>query len=166
MIAGYYAALLDLHEDQPGAADRARGAVALLRAVGVLVWLPSFAGGNAEAMLGHGDLAGAREQLDEAALVADETNAHYWSTEIARLRGEVAHALGEPDAVPLVRRALDLAVEQGATLMELRARTSLCRMEGDPTEHAGLASLVQRLQDAGLGGAADVATAASVLAVG
>ncbi len=164
MIAGYYAALLDLHDEQSGAADRARGAVGLLRAVGVLVWLPSFAGGNAEALLLQGDVVGAREQLDEAAQVAEETGAHYWSTEIARLRGEAAHALGDPDAVTWVRRALDLAVAQGATLMELRARTSLCRMGEDADEREALARLVEQLRAEGLGDAVDVVTAASVLA--
>jgi predicted ATPase len=164
MLTGYYAALLDLHDEVPGAADRARGMIGLLQTIGVLVWLPSFACAIADPLLAHGEAATARDLLEEASSLADETGSHFWSAEIARVDGEARLALGEPGGFERVHAAVERAEAQGAALLELRARTSLCRHGKDPSDRAALAALVEKLCQAGQANVADVLTATSLLA--
>jgi hypothetical protein len=96
--------------------------------------------------------------------VAEETTSRFYSAEIARQRGEALVALGEPGGVDRMREAVELAVEQGATLFELWARTSLCRQTGDPADLAALAVLLDSLGAGADAVAPDVAVARALVA--
>ncbi len=145
LIAGYYLAVIEMHEGVEGAGDRARGTIALLQALGMLVWLPTFFAAISAAHLRRGEVEASRGALRDAAEVADQTGAHLWSAEIARQEGEVAIALGEAGGLERLREAVALAQQQDATLLELWARTSLCRHSDDPADTAALAALLDRL---------------------
>ena len=73
--------------------------------------------------------------LDEALSVIRSSRLHLWEPELCRLRGEVAHRLGEPpdDVKRWLTRALRLSRKQKAPGLELRAAMSLCRL-GIPTD--------------------------------
>ena len=159
VIAGYYVALLDLHDGVDGAADRARGMIGVLRSINVLVWLPSFIAGVSAVLIRRGDVAVAEELLEDAAQVADATGARFYSAEIARQQGEARIALDLPGGVDLLRAATELAVDQGATLFELWARASLCRHTGDADDLAALAALVDSLGPGAEAVAKDIAAA-------
>ena len=142
LVAGYYAAALDLYEGDDAAADRARMSVELLRAVGVHVWLPSFLATISLPLLRRGQPDKARDLLLDAVAGEDATDADFWSAEVQRQLGEADLALGDPSGLDRIRRAVEVAVQQGAGLLELRARTSLCSHTPDADELAALAELV------------------------
>jgi hypothetical protein len=64
--------------------------------------------------------------------------------------------------VELLRAAVAIAADQGATVFELRARTALCAQTGDPADLAELADLLERSHVSPL--IPDVAAAEDVLA--
>jgi len=71
----------------------------------------------------------AHEILDEAERSIDSTKERYWAAEVLRLRGKVLDRSGAPaaDAEGYLHRALELAKEQHAKSLELRAAMSLAR---------------------------------------
>jgi hypothetical protein len=142
VVSGLYQATADFAAGDEAAAERATMIVSMLRAMGMLVWVPSFLGAISAVHLRNGDADRAAPLLSDAAEVAQQTGAHYWSAEITRQRGEVALATGDPAGTDLLREAVDLAVSQGAALHELWARTSLCRHLLDPSDREGLERLL------------------------
>jgi predicted ATPase len=73
--------------------------------------------------------------LDEAEAAVEQTHESYWEAEIHRLRGQLLLAASEPaapeaarSAEACYRRALEVARQQGACLLELRAAVSLSRL--------------------------------------
>jgi class 3 adenylate cyclase/predicted ATPase len=70
--------------------------------------------------------------LDDADASIEHTHDRYWEAEIHRLRGRLLLATAEPtapaSAEACYRRALDVALRQGARSLELRAAVSLSRL--------------------------------------
>ena len=69
--------------------------------------------------------------LDDADATVGHTHEHYWEAEIHRLRGLLLLATAEPipaSAEACYRRALEVARQQGARSLELRAAVSLSRL--------------------------------------
>jgi class 3 adenylate cyclase/tetratricopeptide (TPR) repeat protein len=146
LFGGLYEAMGAFADGDREAGDRAGTMILLLRATGVLVWVPPFLSILAEVHLAQGDHEAARPLLEQARDVAAETDAHFWTAEVTRQLGLVGQAAGDPVSAALLRAAVDLAVEQGAALFELRARTALHRHHpADDEERARLVALLERL---------------------
>jgi class 3 adenylate cyclase len=147
LIAGLDRALAEFAAGDDTGGPRANMSISLLRALGVTVWLPSFLGTLAVIHLERGELDLAEGYLAEAADTAEATGAHYWSAEILRRQGELRMRRGDTSGLDLLRDAVDLAGRQGATLIELWCRSSLCRESGEEVDRKGLALLVESIPD-------------------
>ena len=145
LMSGLYRANVEFSAGDAAASQRASMAVMMLRALGLLVWVPSFLAAIAAVHLARGEGAEAAALLEEAAEVAAQTGAHYWSAEIARQRGEAALLLGDHRGIDRLREAITLAVAQAAPFHELWARTSLCRHSDDPANREALAKLLEHI---------------------
>jgi class 3 adenylate cyclase len=145
LLSGLYRATVDFASGDDAASQRATMIASMLRAMGLLVWMPSFLAAISAVHLRRGDLVGAAPLLLDAAEIAEQTGVHYWSAEITRQRGEVALAQGDPSGIELVREAIALADRQGARLLELWARTSLCHHSDDPVERDRLGRLLAEI---------------------
>jgi hypothetical protein len=108
--------------------------IELLRAVGMVVWLPSFM-----------ELDTAESLLADALATEAATGARYWAAELLRQQGLVDLARGDRTGLDRLRAAAAVAAEQGATLLELRALIALVRETGAGPERAALAALVAEL---------------------
>jgi predicted ATPase len=110
-----------------------RGSAAY-RATGHEAWMPHFI-----ALLGGAcEIAGQIEEaltlLQEALQIAERTGERWLEAE---LNGQLLLRQGHSDAAEeLYRKALSIAVEQGAKLWELRAAASLARARRDQGRHA------------------------------
>lgn len=84
---------------------------------------------EAEARSGHIEYG--LDALDQAEALIVRTGERRWVAEVLRLRGELLEASGAPDSdcLSCYRAALQAAEEQGAKSLELRAATSLARLE-------------------------------------
>ncbi len=83
-----------------------------------------------EAQLKAGQLAAASATLDEAFAMSDQSGQRSWDAELYRLKGELLGALGEPGikAELAYAQALQVARQQSAKSLELRAATSLSQL--------------------------------------
>jgi predicted ATPase len=112
--------------------------IATMRAMRAGIWLPFRCSMLAEVF----DLLGnAREGLQclaEAQTLMDETEERWWEAEIYRLHGALLlrHSIAPPAEVETwFLRALDVARQQKARSLELRAATSLARLWDHQGQH-------------------------------
>jgi DNA-binding winged helix-turn-helix (wHTH) protein/tetratricopeptide (TPR) repeat protein len=129
--------------------DAVRGALADYAASGQRISTTSYSLMLVEAHLARGDTASAIRALDDTLAFAAESGESIYEHEIHRLRGEclVRHAAGRATiraAVGCFERAMAIASERKALLYELRAATSLHRV--DPSAHGRLGSLLERFR--------------------
>ena len=76
-----------------------------------------------------GHLEGAMDVIKEALRLAEDKGEHWWDAELYRLRGNLLLLQGDSDlAVGAYQKAINLAHEQEALSLELRAATSLARL--------------------------------------
>jgi len=107
----------------------------------------------AEACRLDGRASDALDLLQEALVSAGEQDAHFYTAEIHRLRGDLAVELGRDraDALACYREAIALANAQGALAFEVRAVARLAELlvrAGDPREAARVATeLLPRLPE-------------------
>ena len=98
----------------------------------------------ADAMIACGQVGSASELIDDALAVGARTEQWWYEHEFHRLRGDCAlvdaSRRGRVEAARHFERALEIAAARGARLFELRAATSLCRVEKSARER--LARLV------------------------
>ncbi|HEX6227954.1 MAG TPA: adenylate/guanylate cyclase domain-containing protein [Solirubrobacterales bacterium] len=127
-------------------ADAVTQALALWRIAGGELWVPAFLTEVAKYQLEGGELDSARSALREAEAISRRSGAGYWGAETARVLGETRLAAGDAAGVEELRRAVELAEQQGARVFELRARTSLSRAVGGQ-ECDRLAGLVDAFGD-------------------
>ena len=147
VIGGMYAAIDAVRRGEVDAAGPANASLAILEALGIIVWMPSFRSILAAAHLANDDVAAAMPLLLAAEDTARRTGAHYWSAETARLLGEARLDDGDANGFDDLRRAATIAGQQGARLFELRARTALCARTGDGDALKELAALVDAFGD-------------------
>lgn len=83
-----------------------------------------------EMLLWAGRLQEAETVLQEAIEVSERAEERFWDVELYRLRGDLLLAQGEPDeqAEAAYWRAIEIAQQQGAKSLELRATIALCRL--------------------------------------
>src|SRR5262249_50871482 len=92
-----------------------------------------------------GQLPEARAALDEADDFARATGEGYWGPELHRLRGELLLPADPEGAERCFRQALDLASEQQARSLELRAAMSLARLVRQQGQAAPARDLLGRI---------------------
>ncbi len=147
IVAGLLTTMLEMRDGDPGAEPRAGNLLAMVRSLGVLVWLPAWYAEFGGVLLEQGELDLAETYLSTAAEIATETGAHFSSAEIARQRGEVrlARDPSDPAGLGFLREAVQISVDQHATLYELRARTALCATSDDSADHKALSALLDQV---------------------
>jgi hypothetical protein len=102
----------------------------------------------AEALIGGGEPERARAALRQAEVAFDASSLWFWRSEVRRMEAEAVLAAGSggaarAQAAHLFDAAIDIAEQQGAAMLALRAATGLARL--DPGA-AGLARLRRHLQ--------------------
>jgi predicted ATPase len=84
-----------------------------------------------------GQIDEAMTQLNYALQIAERTGERWLAAELFRHKGHLLLRQGHPEiAEELFRKALSIAVEQGAKLWELRAAVSLARLRRDQGRRA------------------------------
>ena len=106
----------------------------------------------AETELAQGHSKEGLAAIEEAQAFIEETGERFWEAEIHRLEGELRRLDGESErAEACFARALDVASQQGALSLELRAATSLTRLWKDtgrgPEAHVRLADVYGRFNE-------------------
>jgi hypothetical protein len=111
------------------------------RAAGLNVYLTFFDSVLARLLTAAGQPEAAREHLDCALQLAEDTGMHFYDAELLRLRAQT-HA--DPHARTAdITEVLELARRQGATLFELRSALDDFELRGEPAA-AALADVVSR----------------------
>jgi predicted ATPase len=112
-----------------GMAEMRQGADAE-RAMGVLLFRPSFLGLLADTCIRADSPTEALTLLAEALAIVDRMDVRWFEGELHRLRGEALLRSGAEvaDAEASFRRAIEVARGHGARWWELRAATSLARL--------------------------------------
>jgi predicted ATPase/class 3 adenylate cyclase len=119
-----------------GVAEMRQGAEAE-RAMGLLLFRPSFLSLLAGTCSRAGDHAEALALLAEALAIVDRMELHWFEAELHRLKGEALLARSRErsaEAEASLRKAIEVAQRQDAKWRELRAVTSLARLWADRGE--------------------------------
>jgi class 3 adenylate cyclase/predicted ATPase len=123
-------ALIETGEISQGIADLSDG-ISLLDSMRDEIPRTMFVGMLADGYGRMGEVERALELLAEALLRANRTEARFYESELHRLSGELRLKSGSPDAnraENCFRCAIEVARQQSARLLELRATTSLARL--------------------------------------
>jgi len=132
-----------LYLDKPDGQETAREGLALYRFTGSKWALPFWLGSYASVQRPGSDDAIAAVQ--EALVEVEATGERWYEAELFRLRGSSAWR-GRPRddqrAENDFHRAMQIAAEQGAKLLELRAATSLARLWGEQNRRVGARDLL------------------------
>ena len=137
--------------DAPGPAElaRLRATIEAFTATGARLRLPYFLALLAEAHRRADDRAGGLAVVDEALIRSRETRERWWDAELHRLRGVLLSERGDAGGASLeLQGALEIAREQRARSLELRAASTLARQwaaEGRRADARGL--LVSIVED-------------------
>jgi predicted ATPase len=120
--------------------DAFREGIAVYRASGARMAVPTLLAIQAAAHLRHGEAEDAGTLLDEARRLTAETGERWYEPELVRLSGEVLAARGRrAEAESELREAVRLAERQGARLWRRRALASLRRLRPGPPRQRGRA---------------------------
>jgi hypothetical protein len=120
------------------------------RALGMIAGSSETLGYAAEALLLHGELQAAQEQLGQAFEIVNAYGERIYVPQLLMIESAIARARGEPDtANASLRRAIAEARAQEARWLELLALIELFE-RGSPTadDRQALAALVDELSDA------------------
>jgi predicted ATPase/class 3 adenylate cyclase len=111
-------------------AELCHAGIVVCRQAGIRLGLSLHLGLYAEALFNAANRDGALGSLREAAQEILETDEHFWEAEVSRLEGEFKSdgGLDLGRAESCFRKALAVARQQQARLLELRAATSLARL--------------------------------------
>jgi class 3 adenylate cyclase/tetratricopeptide (TPR) repeat protein len=113
-----------------------------LRTIGVNIYTTVFDGVLGRLLIAAGQPEAARERLDTALALAQDTGMCFYDAELLRLR---ARTHDDPGArQDDINVALELARRQGATLFELRAALDDFELRGEPAS-AGVANAADRI---------------------
>ena len=102
--------------------------------------VPYFMFLHAEAYFTLGQRDAAQHTLSAAQALAKQQGEHWWAAELSRLDGELVllqedHQPNMHDAETRFQQALDIARQQEAKSLELRAATSLARLWQSQGKH-------------------------------
>jgi DNA-binding winged helix-turn-helix (wHTH) protein/predicted ATPase len=125
--------------------------VAGARSTGSSLWQPVLLGILAEAQLACGQVEAGRASLEEALALSERIGEGLAPAELHRVSGALLLA-GAGDASGAaegeLRRAVEIARDQGARLLELRAAVSLARLWSRQGRHSEARALVARARAA------------------
>jgi predicted ATPase len=111
---------------------RLRRGLADWAATGSITYTTYYLGLLAEVLARHEDFAESRRVLDEALALVRQTSERMYEAELHRWRGELllraANDASASGAEEEFRKAIDIAQQQGAKLLELRGAASLVRL--------------------------------------
>jgi predicted ATPase len=126
VLAGW--AEVELSKSESGLARVQQGLIDL-RSTGTGRHLPYLLGRVVEAQTKLGKIKEAQETITRGLSVVAASGDHSWESDLHRLRGKLLFSLSfGPDEVEAsFEKAIQLAAEQKAKSLELRARTSLAR---------------------------------------
>ena len=116
-------------------------------ALGMIAGGSETLGYAAEALVLHGDLGGAEEQLRQALEIVNTYGERIYLPQLLLTEGAIARARGQhANADASIRRAITEARAQGALWLELLALTELCEhATATDEDHRTLGALVDRL---------------------
>jgi hypothetical protein len=119
-------------------------------ALGMMAGASENLGYCAEALVLHGDWQAAQEPLDQALEIVERYGERIYLPQLLLIESAIADLRGEPAAaIPPIRRAVEEARAQGATLLELLALIRLCeRVPAGDEDLRALARLVDQLEEA------------------
>jgi class 3 adenylate cyclase/predicted ATPase len=106
-------------------------ALGTYRLTGATIYAPYITGHLARAYAELGDYKEAWQAIDHALAEVERTKEKWCEAELHRIAGELARFSPDADeeaAAGHIKRAIEVAREQGARGWELRASTSLCRL--------------------------------------
>ena len=124
--------------------------LAAIRALRAEFWLPGLLALVIEAHRKSGNLKDAQALVAEALILIDTTAMRSWAAELYRLKGEFLLAQALPnmqEAGTYFQQALDLARQQQAKLLELRAAMSLSRLWHQQGQWAQARQLLAEVYD-------------------
>jgi predicted ATPase len=114
-----------------------RGGSIAYHAAGAELWMPYQIALLAQACEIAGQVEEAVTRLDDALQIVERTGERWIAAELTRHKGRLLLRQGHTEAAEqLYRKALSIAVEQGAKLWELRAAASLARLRRDQGRRA------------------------------
>jgi predicted ATPase len=118
-----------LRANDPAAVPTLAAAIESFKGAGARLRLPYYLALLADAHLRSGAPAAGLAAVEEGLARSRETHERWWDAELHRLRGILLLAGGAAptEAEAAMRRALEIAREQGARSLELRAATALAR---------------------------------------
>lgn len=141
------------HED---AARQIQRGIRTCESIGARMDLPLFYAILADVLAAGRDARGALDALDTGIALVSHGRTFFYAPELYRQYGSTLSRLGEAnraDAIAAIRRALEMAAEQGCRLFELRALVDLVTLDGagwKPRLAGTLASFTQSLASADL----------------
>ena len=119
-------------------------------ASGGVVWRPLFMLVRAEVLQKDGSLQEALQAIERGLADVDVMGEYWFEAELLRRKGELLLAIlprNEQEAAMLFAQAATLAMGQGATSLELRARTSLFRLTRSASSRAELQRVLQKFTE-------------------
>jgi hypothetical protein len=122
-----------------------RGDAKELHRFGVYVLDSPLHAALAQILMATGDVAQAENVLDESIAFAETSGERYWLAELLRLKGQVLLQRLVPDAADAATwftRAIEIARQQEALPLELRAATDLSQMSHATGSGVGPAALL------------------------
>ncbi len=149
--------------------DSIREALAALRKSGGNTGNSIMLSNLAEVSLRAGDVAGAEAALQDGFAFVEQSGEQYWLADLHRLSGQIALLQAEPDhsrAEACFTKAIEVARNQQARLLELRAATDLARLWRGSRANDDLRGLIEPILAMIEGGetACDVRGARALLA--
>jgi class 3 adenylate cyclase/tetratricopeptide (TPR) repeat protein len=144
VLAGW--AEVELSTSESGL-ERVQQGLIDLRSTGTGRHLPFLLGRVVEAQTKLGKIKEAQETMTRGLSVVATSGDHSWESDLHRLRGELLFSLNSgPDEVEAsFEKAIQLAAEQKAKSLELRARTSLARFWRERNKRAQAIDLLEPL---------------------
>ncbi|MDP9140987.1 MAG: AAA family ATPase [Pseudomonadota bacterium] len=119
------------------------------RALGMVSGSSETLGYAAEALLSHGDLEGAQEQLDQALDIAERYGERVYLPQLLLIQAEITRSsAGAAEAEKCIRSALAEASSNSAPWLVLLVLTDLCEHAPATQDRRTLAALVEQLGDA------------------
>ena len=136
---------LDVCDGSPGGVERIVRSVARSRTEGESLHLTYTLLLLARARGTAGELHEGRAATREGLSLTHRHHQHYLEAELWRVDGELAYRGGDSDAAASLRRAVEVAVAQGASWLELRALHSLASRYPDQALREQLGDLVETI---------------------
>jgi class 3 adenylate cyclase/tetratricopeptide (TPR) repeat protein len=141
-------ALVAQNQTEAGTIDIERG-VSLLATTGTVVGKPHVMGLLADMERRKGKREEPLEILRQALALSQEKGLHFWDAELHRLVGETRMQGPDPrvdEAEESLRKAMEIAKEQGVKALELRTATSLGHLLEQKGERAEARELAQNVR--------------------